>query len=138
MDTNRGTLAGTIQARRSIVAACLTVALFASALTFLVDGALRAITILAAVAAVVAAIRGLPDALVDIAARKRGAFYFKFFGFALPIGAIVVSIYLVWLFWRIRSSGFLGDLPLEFPVGLLVVASLINLVVVALNAFSSE
>lgn len=138
MDTEQGTLAGTNQARRSIAAACLTVALYASALTFLVDGALRAITILAAVASAVAAFRGLPEALVDIAARRRGAVYFKFFSFALPLGAIIVSMYLVWLFWRIRSSSFLGDLPLELLVGLLVIASLINLAVVAVNAFSSD
>lgn len=138
MNTERETLAGPSKAKRSIAAACLTVALLAVAVTFLVDGALQAITILAAVAAVVAALRGLPDALVDMAARERGSGYFSFFSFALPIGAVFISIYLGWLFWSIRGSRLLGDLPLELMIGLFLVAGLLNLGVAAFNAFSSD
>jgi len=135
MDTESGDVSGTSQARRSIVAVCLTIALFASAVTFLVDGALPAIMILTAVAAVFAAFRGLPDALLDIAAQRRGSSYFKTLSFVLPIGGLVVSIYLVWLFWRIRRSELLDALPLEIILGLLVSASLLNLAVIVLNAF---
>ena len=138
MNPEQETLAESTKAKRSIVAACLTVALLAVAVTFLVDGALRAITILAAVAAVIAAFRGLPDALVESAVRGRGSAYFKFVSYALPIGAILISIYLGWLFLSIQGSGLLGDLPLELIIGLIVVAGLLNLGVVAFNAFSSD
>lgn len=138
MDMERETTTGVTQARRSIVAVCLTVALFALAIMILVDGGLRAIMILAAVAAVVAAFRGLPNALLDIAAKRRGSTYFKILSFVLPIGTFVVSAYLLWLFWRIQGSGLLGELPLELVMGLLVAAGLLNLAVIAFNAFSSD
>ena len=138
MSTERETPTGSTKAKRSIMTACLTVALLAAAVTFLVDGALKAITILAAVAAVFAAFRGLPVALIDIAANRRGSGYFRFFSFALPIGATAISIYLGWLFWSIQDSGLLGDLPLELTIGLIVVAGLLNLAVAAFNAFSAD
>jgi len=138
MGTEPGAVAGTSQARRSIVAVCLTIALFASGVTFLTDGALLAIMILAAVAIIVAAFRGLPDALLNIAAQRRGSAYFKTLSFALPTGGLVVSIYLAWLFWRIRRSELLDELPLEIILGLLVTAGLLNLAVIAMNALLSD
>lgn len=138
MTTEPNAMAGTNQARRSIMASLLTIALLAVAVTFVVDGALRAITILAAVAAVVAAFRGLPDALIDIAARTRGATYFKTLSYVVPIGALLLSIYLVWVFWGIRSSGLLSGIPLEFVLVVLVAAGLLNLTVIAVNALSAD
>lgn len=138
MDTEPADISGTSQARRSILAVFLTIALLASAATFLVDGSLRAITILTAVAVIAAAFRGLPDALIDFASQRRGAAYFKVLSFALPIGSLIISIYLAWLFWRIRNSGLFGGIPLDFLLGIVVTACLLNLAAIALNAFSSD
>jgi hypothetical protein len=138
MGTESVDVYGTSRARRSIVAACITIALFASAATFLVEGAMRVITLLAAIAIIAATFRGLPDALIKYAARRRGSTYFKTLSFALPIGALLVSIFLGWLLWRIRSSGLLDGFPLDILLWLFVMTSMLNLAVIAINAFASD
>lgn len=138
MNAESGALAGRRQVKRSIVAILLTMVLFAVCLMFLVDGGVRAILVLAAVGIVGALIRGLPDALVDRASPRRGALYFKTLGYVLPTGGLIVSIYLLWLFWTIRKSELIADLPLEIILGLLAIAGLINLSVLAFGTFSSD
>lgn len=138
MGAERKSLPGTTRAKRSIVAICLTMAMLATSVTVLVDGALRAVTALAAIAVIFAAFRGLPEALVDSAARRRGAMYFAFIGFVLPLGAVIVSAYLVWLFQRIARSGLLEDLPFGLLIGLSAASGLLNGAVIGLNAFSRD
>lgn len=138
MDTETNALAGTNQARRSIAVGLLTTALFAISATLIAEGALRAITIFAAVAATIAAFRGLPEALVEIAARKRGSSYLKTFSFVVPFASLMVSIYVAWIFWSIMKSDLPISLPIELPLVLAVAAGVLNLIVIGFNAFSSD
>lgn len=138
MNTEPTALAGTNQARRSIMAGLLTIALLAVAVTFIVDGALRAITILAAAAAIIAALRGLPDALIEIAGRKRGSTYFQTFSYIVPVASFILTVYLGWLFWRIQASELLGGISIELILLVIVAAALINLGVIMINAFASD
>ena len=120
------------------MAALLTIALLAVAVTFIADGALRAVTVIAAIAAIIAAFRGLPDSLIEIASRRRGSTYFKSLSFIVPIASLVLSIYLAWLFWSIQTSNLLSQTPIELVLLLIVAAGLLNLAVLAINAFASD
>ncbi len=138
MTSKDNVLAGKNQARRSIAAGLLTIALFAISATLLVEAALRAITILAAIAVTIAAFRGLLEALVEIAARKRGSSYLKTFSFVVPFALLLVSIYIAWIFWSIMKSDLPIGLPIELPLVLAVAAGVLNLIVIGFNAFSSD
>lgn len=120
------------------MAGLLTIALLAVAVTLVVDGALRAITILAAIGAVIAAFRGLPDALIEIAGEKRGSTYFKTLSYLLPTASLFLSVYLGWLFWSIQTSELLAEVQIELILLIVISAGLLNLGVIVVNAISSD
>jgi len=120
------------------MAALLSLALFAIAVTFIVDGALRAVTIAAAAAAAVSAFRGLPKALVEYAAQRRGSTYMKAMSIVIPITVVLLSIYVTWLLFQVQASDLIRDMQLGLTLALVVIAGLVNLVALALNIFSSD
>ena len=138
MGTELNGLEGIYKARRSIMAVLLSLALFAIAVTFIVDGALRAVTIAAAAAAAVSAFRGLPKALVEYAGQRRGSTYVKAMSIIIPIIVVLLSIYVTWLLFQVQASDLIRDMQLGLTLALVVIAGLVNLVALAFNIFSSD
>ena len=129
---------GAIKAKRSTMAALLSLALFAISVTFVLDGPLRAVTILAAAAALVAVFRGVPEALVEYAGRKRGATYMKSMSIIIPIAMVLLSAYVYLLLSKIRASDLVSDFPLGLTLAFVIIVGVVNLGALALNVFLSN
>jgi hypothetical protein len=138
METESSSVAGKRQTRNSIISVCLTSALLLSTEVFIGKGAVKIVFFLAAIGIVVVTLRGLPDALIRLASRKRGSTYFKGMSLVLPIAAFLISAYLIWVFWRIQNSELIQGVQYEIVIGLLVIACLLNLTVFIKNVVTSN
>jgi len=138
MNTDPKKLVGMNQSKRSIFAALLAIAFFGIAAALIVEGTLRAITVLIAVAAVVGVFLGLPGALVEFAARRRGTTYFKIISYVVPISTLLVLSYLGWIFWQLRSTELFSGKPVELALGFIIAAATLNLGTIIYNLFASE
>jgi hypothetical protein len=138
MKVESSSVAGASQTKNSIISVCLTMALLLLTAVFIVEGAVKIGFFLTAVGMVVVTFRGLPDALIRLASTKRGSTYFKIMSLALPIGAFLVTAYLLWVFWRIQNSDLVQGAQFGIIIGLLSIAGLLNLAVFAKNVFTSD
>lgn len=121
---------------RSLRVGLISISLLAVAVAFLSKGALPAISILVAVAGAYFAFKGLPKALLAYAMQRRGETYLGVLSFALPLGFTVLSAYLLLvLVYVLRSNVPLG-VPLAYPLGLVALAAIINLITAAINVAS--